>query len=265
MSSLRLDSKDGLCRSGGFSTTSNYAVLGELGRFPLAVVCKQRALCFWIKILKNPSSLMYTVLREQMTLLYNSNIHATSSNLWCKSLKAVLDNLGFGYAFDNGDLQSHIIPMLIQRLMDQYVQNWNDTIVNQSKMSYYCMFKKDYQFEKYIECITNDRHRKNMSRFRLSAHCLQIEVGRYTGVLRDDRKCILCNQNACESEYHFLLCCPLYNELRRKYDIKSSWPSLNRFTTLMSSCNAKIINNLSKYITEAFKLRTETIKVLAAS
>ena len=31
-------------------TTSNAAVLGELGRFPLAILCKQRAIRYWIKI-----------------------------------------------------------------------------------------------------------------------------------------------------------------------------------------------------------------------
>ena len=32
------------------SETLNAAGFGELGRFPLAVICKQRALQFWIKI-----------------------------------------------------------------------------------------------------------------------------------------------------------------------------------------------------------------------
>ena len=36
--------------------TSNYAVYGELGRFPLSVIAKERSLKFWLKITKNVNS-----------------------------------------------------------------------------------------------------------------------------------------------------------------------------------------------------------------
>ena len=39
--------------------TPNYAVYGELGRFPLSVISKERAVKFWLKLLKNPESLTY--------------------------------------------------------------------------------------------------------------------------------------------------------------------------------------------------------------
>ena len=56
-----------------------------------------------------------------------------------------------------------------------------------------------------------------MSRFRLGSHHLEIENGRYNNIQRSERNCKLCTQNLVESEYHFLLCCPLYRELRTKY------------------------------------------------
>ena len=39
--------------------TPNYAVYVELGRFPLSVICKERAVKFWLKLLKNPESLTF--------------------------------------------------------------------------------------------------------------------------------------------------------------------------------------------------------------
>jgi hypothetical protein len=36
--------------------TPNYAVYGELGRFPLYLVGKERAIKFWLKIKKNVNS-----------------------------------------------------------------------------------------------------------------------------------------------------------------------------------------------------------------
>ena len=49
--------------------TSNAAVYGELGRFPLYVVARQRAVKYWIKVLENPDSLMYNVYNKQCVYL----------------------------------------------------------------------------------------------------------------------------------------------------------------------------------------------------
>ena len=38
--------------------TSNAAVLGELGRFPLSLIARRRAVKYWIKVLQNPNSLI---------------------------------------------------------------------------------------------------------------------------------------------------------------------------------------------------------------
>jgi hypothetical protein len=49
--------------------TSNAAVLGELGRFPLSVICKERALKYWLNVMKYPGSLENTKFLEQCALL----------------------------------------------------------------------------------------------------------------------------------------------------------------------------------------------------
>jgi len=97
----------------------------------------------------------------------------------------------------------------------------------QSNLYYYRMFKDVLSYELYLDNITNDKRRKTLTQFGLSLHCLFIETGKYNGTPRNKRKCVLCTQNVCESEYHCLLCCPLYKELRTKYNITSSWPNLN--------------------------------------
>ena len=51
----------------------------------------------------------------------------------------------------------------------------------------------------------------------LSYHNLAIERGRYENTPRDERICKNCNLNMVENEYHFLLVCPMYRDLRRKY------------------------------------------------
>jgi len=122
----------------------------------------------------------------------------------------------------------------------------------QSKLNYYRMFKNVVSYELYLNNITNDKLRNTLIQFRLSSRCLFIETGRYNGTHRNERKCVLCTQNGCESEYHFLLCCPLYKELRTKYNITSSWPNLNRFTNIMSHYTASSVNGIIKFLREAF-------------
>ena len=40
----------------------------------------------------------------------------------------------------------------------------------------------DLEYEKYLDCLSNENSRILMSKFRLSAHCLEIEVGRYNSI-----------------------------------------------------------------------------------
>jgi hypothetical protein len=246
-------------------STSNAAVLGELGRFPLALQCKQRSLKYFINILNKPNSLMYSVMIDQFTLYERNDINTTRSYVWCKSIKTMLDNLGYGFLYNNLNVNLFSIDSLTQRLKDQYVQEWNDLICNQPKLNYYKLFKTEFKFEKYIVDIVKETHRKQLTKFRLSAHCLEIEVGRFNNIPRSERKCKMCNQNVCESEYHFLLCCPKYNELRIKYNIRSTWPSINKFVSVMSSQNTNALRRLSKFLYDSFRLREESLNILAAS
>jgi len=125
---------------------------------------------------------------------------------------------------------------------------------NQSCIIIECL-KNVFCYESYLDCINNDKRRKTLTRFRLSSHSLSIGTGRYNGITRNERKCVLCTQNVRESEYHFLLCCPLYKELRNKYNITSSWPNWNVFTKTMSDYSTPSINNVAKFLHEAFILR----------
>ena len=65
-----------------------------------------------------------------------------------------------------------------------------------------------------------------------------------------DLLCKACHRNLIENEYHFLLICTAYSELRKKY-LKTyyyTWPNLQKFSNLLMSKNVKELLNLSKYI-----------------
>ena len=96
-------------------------------------------------------------------------------------------------------------------------------------------------------------------KIRISAHNLNIEFGRYRNIERSQRLCKVCNANEIEDEFHFILRCNLYDDLRKLF-IKSYYykrPSVFKLIQLLSSENIIDINNLGKYLNRANSLRSK--------
>lgn len=240
--------------------TSNSAVLGELGRYPLSVRCKERALKYWTKIMRNTDNIIHMLYLEQL-----QNIHVNRNTNWAVSLHKLLDDLGFTNVHTAFNGNVNYLPMFKQRLCDQYIQVWNTLVTSQPKLDSYVLYKKDFKYEKYLDIVSNDYMRKEMSRLRLSSHSLLIETGRYNNVVRNLRLCKCCNLNVVESEFHFMLCCPLYRNLRQKYCINVSFPTKQKFNMLMSCNSNKTIRNISRFIHHAMLTRQEKLKTIPAS
>ena len=64
---------------------------------------------------------------------------------------------------------------------------------------------------------------------------LEIERGRHIDVPGENRICRLCSMGTVESEFHFLLVCPLYTSFRRDILTSTSWPSVAKFINIISS------------------------------
>lgn len=134
-----------------------------------------------------------------------------------------------------------------------------------SKLDYFCKFKLTFCYEDYIANISSDSLRQWFTCLRLASHKLEIEFGRFNGIDRNNRFCKLCNQNAIESEYYFILCCEKYRDIRLKYLGYIAWPSMNKFISIMSCKNKKYLINVCKYIKEAISLRSNTLSITTAS
>ena len=56
-------------------------------------------------------------------------------------------------------------------------------------------------------------------KLRRSSHklntCIEIAIGRHDSIDRQDRKCIRCDLNDIQGEFHFVLVCPDYINLRQ--------------------------------------------------
>ena len=118
------------------------------------------------------------------------------------------------------------------------------------------MFKKEFKHKKYLDVLKYDSTRNVMSQWD---YVLIIWKKNLVGFIIS--KCRPSNMNAVESEYHFLLCCPKYTNLRELYfsTTYKSWANAHKFVSLLSSENNVAIIKLGKYLKEAFELRYQSL------
>ena len=86
-----------------------------------------------------------------------------------------------------------------------------------------------------------------LSRLRVSSHRLEIEAGRWVrphSIPINYRNCLVCQ--VLEDEFHFILECQMYTELRRKYILSYYYrrPSMLKFVELINTTNTKYLNIL---------------------
>ncbi len=115
------------------------------------------------------------------------------------------------------------------------------------------------------EKIQNRKLRNIIAKLRLSSHQLNIETGRHRNIERNNRKCIVCPKDELEDEYHFVLICPAYSNLRTKY-VKPYYykrPNMYKFVQLLNSDNTTTLKHLAVYCKNAFKLRHDTLMTIS--
>ena len=111
-----------------------------------------------------------------------------------------------------------ILNDIVQRIKDQYIQNWFSQLDNYAKLGTYRTFKSTFEPEKYITCLNNRCHFYSLARFRCSAHKLVIEEGIHRNQERNNKICQQCNLHMIENECHCLLICPSYTTSKYAYN-----------------------------------------------
>lgn len=105
-----------------------------------------------------------------------------------------------------------------------------------------------------FKIVDNPLHRGALSKLRCSSHKLAIEEGRFRNIDKQDRKCIYCRMNVIENEYHFVLVCPFYRELRMSIlpNYFCSWPSIVKFKQLMKCNQTGLTKRLARFVYLAY-------------
>ena len=110
--------------------------------------------------------------------------------------------------------------------------------------------------------LSNIQHRLAVTQLRTRNHKLHVETCSWCKPRPtpfDERLCFICDRDELEDEFHFVLCFPAYTALRLKYIKKYyyQYPSMYKFTKLLTIENKIVLRKLAAYVYYAFKKRNE--------
>lgn len=241
-------------------STQNDFVYGELGRTSYLTKRYPFIIKYWFKILSVPNNKyikkVYNLMLMDLELLPNKVN-------WASLLRNLLMSLGFHEVWlQQGVGNTNIFLSLVkQRLTDTFIQGWQERLTNSSRAKFYSVIAI-FQFQPYLENINILKFSQAFSKLRMSSHRLEVEAGRWirpNSIPFDERKCTVCGR--IEDEYHFVLECSLYKDLRVKYLSPYYWkrPSMLKFIELINTTNVKCMRKLTAFIYHAFKCRTELL------
>ena len=186
--------------------TSNLALLGETGKYPLSVKIFQQIVKYWFRLTYSENTFLQACKRENLSL------NLSGRQNWYRMAQYLLKMTNLEDA-DIRDEKSadKIVQVFIRKIKGKYNEWWNLKMssVENRKLEFLSQYKKTFKFEQYLDTIP--RHiRIHMTRLRTSSHSFPIETKRYVRprVEPQDRKCNICNTDEIGDEHHYLLKCP---------------------------------------------------------
>jgi exonuclease III len=255
------------CTLGVRPQTPTAAIFGDIGRYPLHIRLQVKAVKYWCKLIRKPKGSLPHLAYQMLLSLRNYGF-----TTWLDSIFKILDNCDLSHYFENQNTITSQITHLIttnvkSKLQEQFVEKWHTEIFKLSKLRTFRLFKTDFESEIYL-FLTNKKHRQALSQFRMSAHTLEIEKGRWSRKPIEERLCIFCNVSAIETEQHVLLSCSKYSEFRgillntaKDYieDFENSSTD-DQFIAILQSKEINLVQVLAKCIHSIFKTRIDVTK-----
>ena len=209
--------------------TSNAAVWGETGRFPLAVELSKQVFDYMGRLQtfdrNDDQSLVRHAFCEQKTLglSWYSNIN---------HMKSLLES-------QQETIQGRETPTYRSRtlLRGMFVNIWERARLANRKLGFFNSIKPYFEQASYLSQELGPKEIRCIAQMRTSSHRLRVETGRH-GKNREsivNRACLFCSTTdmevlrtmeelplfdpVIEDELHVLKCCPRYDDIRQKLSV----------------------------------------------
>ena len=249
---------------------SKLAVLGELGRYPLALRAMAHSLNYRQCLARKPRTSIIGLAMAEMATMVENDVDCWLSRV--DKMKVLLDLPRIPFGANSGKK----ISKIIQSKFDVF---WREQVLatrpgpdgqQHNKLETYAGFKCHFGMEPYISMVSNRNQRCHLSRLRMSAHQLCCEIGRYRRppVPREERYCAYCpagpgGQRPLDTEAHCLTQCVVGQEERQELYVSvgssiSNFSNLNdndKFLVLVCPCNPVNCKLVSRFLQLQFTKR----------
>ena len=226
-------------------TTPTRMVYGELGQFPLELQAKGRLLSFWFNLVNiENSNKLSSVLYKFLHQLYSTGIDfgLEYKSPYLAFIESTLNGLGLSgmwlNQFDQNVSLSWFKAKIKQSLRDQYIQQWRTDVDRKEIFYVYRLYKPVFKYEQYFVKLPSNLVYPFL-RFRTLNHKLPIQSGRKSHIPRNERLCPKCNMQDIGDEFHYVLVCPYFTEMRKKYIALKYYQKPNTIKFLYLFCDSK--------------------------
>ena len=179
---------------------------------------------------------------------------------WTSQIKNLMEEINMGNVFRNSAICN--IQQAEEKIRFNLETTWKNDLQHVPKLRTYSLLKSNYIVEKYITLDIPKPIRSTMAMFRCGVLPLRLETGRYKGEPVEDRICSMCVLNVVETEKHFLLQCPYYNDQRNSLFVKIGYDA-NLFY-FNDSTFIDIVNNFPRqtanFIHNCYNLRQKYLR-----
>ena len=239
--------------------TSIPMLLGESGIFPPSVYCHINVIMYYIRLNKLPQGSVLKSIFLDVQMRKNLCI----SNNWCSNVISLA--LQYGLDVDNLSYNNETKKYVKNIVKDKFVTDWHHALNFRPGLRLYRLFKHEFKCEPYLQNIKNKNLRKMFTRLRTNSHSLEIERGRYVNRNESDRICTFCA--VIENEFHFVMICSLYNNIRcdlfnevtKLFPFICQYTPYERFLFFMGFDDKRLHLLFSQFVSKAFDIRSGVV------
>ena len=236
-----------------------HLIYGELGRYPLQVVCYTKCIKFWLRLVTMSDSRFPK--KAYNTLLF---LQSRNYSTWACNVRNVLYMYGYGIVWEAQSVGNSkaFISQFRQRLIDCYAQEWDAKLDTHSFYQVYSSYGRSLALRHYFCVIKNINVRKIFTRFRLGMLPLRNRFLKYNNMRKEQNIfCPFCDGFP-ETEVHFILVCPKYADLREQFLPRKFFnrPSVFKMALLLSNPSDNLIMQSAMYVFKAYKRRNDDLQ-----
>ena len=233
------------------NSTPSSMILGELGKLPLSNSIHSRLLNFWYKlVLDENKEKLSSVLYRYLFNLYCKDIHKCK---YLQSIQKILISIGIPGLWDLNNT-THVNynwfnSFVKMKLKDNFLQEWYNTVDNNTMYETYKSLKCQFGQENYINVLPKNCIITHI-RFRTTNNQLPINTLRFCNVEKELRLCPKCNLQVIGNEYHYILICPHFDTQRRNliHHKYHNMPTMTKFQNLFNSQDKRCLLKLKHLI-----------------